>query len=162
MLHFPVFSHLTAEVELQAMALLMAEVTWLRWLLQDLLLLLLHRLLFLPQYGAIIIVCDPIKHELSKHIGFDASFMRSHVQDQVIALQYVPFKLQLQDFFMKAQTKAHHDFLPLQLKYCLSTISTQGGHRVVYTFHVLIEYYHHSLRVFYIFNTLVRVLLDVG
>jgi hypothetical protein len=32
------------------------------------------------------------------------------VQDQVIALQYVPSELQLADFFTKAQTRAYHSF----------------------------------------------------
>jgi hypothetical protein len=32
------------------------------------------------------------------------------VQDQVIALHYVPSELRLADFFIKAQTRAHHSF----------------------------------------------------
>jgi hypothetical protein len=31
--------------------------------------------------GAISIARDPIKHELTKHIGVDASYMRSQVHD---------------------------------------------------------------------------------
>ena len=38
-----------------------------------------------------------MKHELTKHIGVDASYMISQVQDQVIALQYIPSELQLAD-----------------------------------------------------------------
>jgi hypothetical protein len=60
--------------------------------------------------GAISIARDPVKHELTKHIGVDTSFVCASVQDQVIALQYVPLELQLADFFMKAQTRAHHSF----------------------------------------------------
>ncbi|CAM8940467.1 unnamed protein product [Rhodiola kirilowii] len=51
-----------------------------------------------------------MKHELTKHIGVDASYMRSQVQDQIIALQYVPSEIQLADFFTKAQTRTHHSF----------------------------------------------------
>lgn len=36
------------------------------------------------------IVCGLLKHELTKDIGVDASFVCSSVQDQIIALQYVP------------------------------------------------------------------------
>jgi hypothetical protein len=43
--------------------------------------------------GAISIARDPIKHEFSKHIGVDAHFTRSQVQDGVVALQYVPSEL---------------------------------------------------------------------
>ncbi|CAM8925420.1 unnamed protein product [Rhodiola kirilowii] len=44
-------------------------------------------------------------------IGVDASYMRSQVQDQIIALQYVPSKTQLAHFFTKAQTRAQPSFL---------------------------------------------------
>jgi hypothetical protein len=39
--------------------------------------------------GAISIARDPVKHELTKHVGVDAHFIRSQVQDSVVALQYV-------------------------------------------------------------------------
>ena len=57
--------------------------------------------------GAISIARDPVKHELTKHIGVDASYMRSQVHDAVVA---VPSEFQLADFFTKAQTRAHHDY----------------------------------------------------
>jgi hypothetical protein len=60
---------------------------------------------------AISIAHDPVKHELIKHIGVDAFYTRAQVQDEVIALQYVPLELQLADFFTNAQTRAQHDFL---------------------------------------------------
>uniref|UniRef100_A0ACD5V608 Uncharacterized protein n=1 Tax=Avena sativa TaxID=4498 RepID=A0ACD5V608_AVESA len=53
---------------------------------------------------------DPVKHELTKHIGVDAFYTRAQVQAQVVALQYVPSDLQLADFFTKAQTIAQHTF----------------------------------------------------
>jgi histone deacetylase 1/2 len=99
-------SRSSAEAELRAMALLTAEVTWLRWLLAD--------------FGVSVttpttLLFDStvlhVKHELTKHIGVDASFVRASVQDQIIALQYVPSELQLADFFTKAQTRAQHSFL---------------------------------------------------
>jgi hypothetical protein len=43
-----------------------------------------------------------VKHELTKHIGVDAFFVRTTVQDQILGLQYVPSELQLADFFTKA------------------------------------------------------------
>ena len=56
-----------------------------------------------------------MKHELTKHIGVDASYMRTQAQDQVVALQYVPSELQLTDFFTKAQTSAQHNFYLFKL-----------------------------------------------
>ena len=104
-------SRSSAEAELRAMALLTAEVTWLRWLLQDFgVSVTTPTLLLSDSTGAISIARDPVKHELTKHIGVDAFYVRAGVQDQVIALQYVTFELQLADFLTKAQTRAQHGF----------------------------------------------------
>jgi hypothetical protein len=58
--------------------------------------------------GAINIARDLVKHELTKHIGVDAHFTQSQVQDGVVVLQYMPSELQLAYFFTKAQTHDHH------------------------------------------------------
>ena len=60
--------------------------------------------------GALSVAQDPVKDELTKHIGVDASYMRSQVHDQIVALHYVPSEFQLADFFTKAQTKAQHSY----------------------------------------------------
>jgi hypothetical protein len=57
------------------MALVTAEVTWLRWLLED-----FGVSIFMPtpllsdSTWAISIARDPVKHELTKYIGVDAHF----------------------------------------------------------------------------------------
>jgi hypothetical protein len=71
----------------------------------------LHPLLSTDSTSAISIAQDPIKHELTKHIGVDASYMRSQVHDQVVSLDHVPLEVQLANFFTNAQTRAHHKFL---------------------------------------------------
>jgi hypothetical protein len=104
-------SRSSVEAELRAMALLTAEVTWLRWLLADFgVSITTPTTLLSDSTGAISIACDPVKHELTKHIGVDAFYVRAKVQDQIITLHYVPLELQLADFFMTAQTKAYHSF----------------------------------------------------
>ena len=93
------------------MALLTAEVTWLRWLLEDFgVTVTAPTTLLSDSTGAISIARDLMKHELTKHIGVDAYYVRAAVQDHVVALQYVPSELQLADFFTKAQTRAQHGF----------------------------------------------------
>jgi hypothetical protein len=93
------------------MALVIAEVTCLRWLLEDFgVSVSMPTPLLSNSTWAIIIARDPVRHELTKHIGVDAHFTRSHVQDGVVTLQYMPSELQLADFFTKAQTRAHHQF----------------------------------------------------
>src|SRR3954469_3501928 len=70
-------SRSSAEDELRAMALLTAEVTWLRWLLADFgVSVKTPTTLLSDSTGAISIARDPVKHELTKHIGVDASFVR--------------------------------------------------------------------------------------
>jgi hypothetical protein len=57
-----------------------------------------------------------MKHELTKHIGVDASFTRSHYHQKIIDLQYVPLESQLADFFTKAQTRTQHQFHLIKLR----------------------------------------------
>uniref|UniRef100_A0ACD5WQK8 Uncharacterized protein n=1 Tax=Avena sativa TaxID=4498 RepID=A0ACD5WQK8_AVESA len=72
------------------MALLTAEVTWLRWLLADFGVSITTPTLVLSgSIGAISVAHDPVKHELTKHIGVDAFYTCA----QVVALQYVPSDL---------------------------------------------------------------------
>ena len=80
------------------MALLTTEVTWLRWLLEDFgVFVTTPTTLLSDSTGAISIARDPVKHELTRHIGVDAFFVRAAVQDHVIGLQHVPSELQLAD-----------------------------------------------------------------
>ena len=54
--------------------------------------------------GALQIVADLVKHELTKHIGVDAHFTRCCVHDQIVSLHYLPSEVQVAVFFTKAQT----------------------------------------------------------
>ncbi|WVZ66075.1 LOW QUALITY PROTEIN: hypothetical protein U9M48_015349 [Paspalum notatum var. saurae] len=104
-------SRSSTEAELRAMALVTAEVTWLRWLLADFGVSVSMPTPFLTDStGAISIARDPVKHELTKHIGVDAYYTRTQVQDGVVTLRYVPSELQLADFLTKAQTRDQHRF----------------------------------------------------
>jgi hypothetical protein len=97
----------SVEAELRAMALLTTEVIWLRWLLADFgVSVTTPTPLLSDSTCAISIARDPVKHELTKHIGVDAFYTRASMQDQVIALHYAPSELQLANLFTKAQTRA--------------------------------------------------------
>jgi hypothetical protein len=57
------------------MALVTAEVTWLRWLLEDFgVSVSMPTSLLSDSTWAISIARDPVKHKLTKHIGVDAHF----------------------------------------------------------------------------------------
>jgi len=65
--------------------------------------------------GAIQIANNPAKHELTKYIGVDVFFTRSHCYQKTISLRYVPSELQLTDFFTKAQTREQHQLHLIKL-----------------------------------------------
>jgi hypothetical protein len=76
------------------MALVIAEVTWLQWLLKDFgVSVSIPTPLLFDSIVAISIARDLVKHELTKHISVDTHFTRSRVQDDVVTLQCVPSKL---------------------------------------------------------------------
>jgi hypothetical protein len=57
------------------MALVTTEVTWVRWFLEDVdVSVSITTHLLSDSIGAISIIHDPIKYELTKHIGVDAHF----------------------------------------------------------------------------------------
>jgi hypothetical protein len=56
--------------------------------------------------GAISIAQDPVKHELTKHVGVDCFYIRSAIRDKIIGLQYVLLEIQLADFLTKPHTRA--------------------------------------------------------
>ncbi|WVZ52468.1 hypothetical protein U9M48_003522, partial [Paspalum notatum var. saurae] len=71
-------SRSSTEAELRAMSLVTAEVTWSRWLLADFgVSVSIPTPLLTDSTGAISIARDPVKHELTKHIGIDAYYTRA-------------------------------------------------------------------------------------
>jgi hypothetical protein len=76
------------------------EVTWLRWFLTDFGVALSSSTpVHCDSTGAISIAQDPVKHELTEHVGVHCFYVRSTVLDKIIALQYVPSEIQLVDAF---------------------------------------------------------------
>jgi hypothetical protein len=109
-------SRSSTEGELCVLSTTTAEIIWLRWLLADLGVCCdTPTPLLCDNSGAIQICHDPVKRELTKHIGVDVSFTRSHCHQKTIDLQYVPSEAQLVDFFTKAQTRAQHQFHLIKL-----------------------------------------------
>jgi hypothetical protein len=63
---------------------------------------------------AISIARDPIKYELTKHVGVDAYFTRSQVQDGVVAFQLCTFRAQVGRFLYEGSDSRSSSVLPLQ------------------------------------------------
>jgi hypothetical protein len=106
----------SVDAELRALATTTAGIIWLCWLLADFGVTFADPpILRRDNTSAIQIANNPVKPELTKHIGVDACFVRSHCQQPTIDLQYTASELQLADFFTKAQTRAQHQFHILKL-----------------------------------------------
>ena len=73
-------------------------------------------LLHCDSTGALQIAADPVKHELTKHIGVDDHFTRFSVRDRTVSLHYLSTKVQVADFFTKVQTGDQHLFMLSKLK----------------------------------------------
>jgi hypothetical protein len=109
-------SRSSAEAKLRALATTTSEIVGLRWLLADLGVSCdAPTSILYDSTSAIQIANDPVRHELTKHIGVDAFFTRSHCQQSTIHLEYVPSELQLADFFTKAKTRDQHNLCILKL-----------------------------------------------
>ena len=90
---------------LQTMALLKVGVTWLWRLLHQFgVYHTTHTLLLSDNICSTNIARGPVKHELTKHIGANAAFVRAGLQDQVYCSFVCAFRVSpLADFFMKAR-----------------------------------------------------------
>jgi hypothetical protein len=76
----------SVEAKLRALVCVTAEVTWLRWLLPNFgVVLSSSMLMHCDSTGAINIAQDPVKHELTQHVGADCFYVRPAVQDKIIA-----------------------------------------------------------------------------
>ena len=87
---------ISSEVEYQAMTNSCLELTWLRYILQDLKVPLSEPvLLYCDNPVALHISANPIFHEGTKHIEIDCHIVRKNVQTRIIKPYYVSTKIQL-------------------------------------------------------------------
>ncbi|CAN6465147.1 unnamed protein product [Victoria cruziana] len=107
----------SAEAEYQAMAAGVADVTWVRHLLEKLNEPISSSILFCDNQNAINIARNPILHCRTKHIEIDQHFVRQKVENREIEPIYVRFDSQVADVFTKGLTT--EQFWALKNKLCM-------------------------------------------
>jgi hypothetical protein len=100
-----VVSKSSTEAEYRCLALVTAEVYWLRMLLHELQVSLASApVVWCDNISALALASNPIFHARSKHIEVDYHFVREKVANKDILLQHVPTSLQPADIFTKGHT----------------------------------------------------------
>lgn len=99
-------SRSSAEAEYRSMAAITCELTWLRFLLQDLQV--LHTAptrVHCDNQAALHIAANLVFHERTKHIELDCHLIREKIQAGHITTHFTPSKHQVADLFTKALGK---------------------------------------------------------
>lgn len=101
----PVVSRSSTEAEYRCLALVTAEVYWLRMLLCELKISLQAApVVWCDNISTLALASNPIFHAQSKHIEVDYHFVREKMANRDIILQHVPTSLQPADVFTKGHT----------------------------------------------------------
>ncbi|XP_041003931.1 uncharacterized mitochondrial protein AtMg00810-like [Juglans microcarpa x Juglans regia] len=108
----PVVSKSSTEAEYRCLALVTAEVYWLRMLLRELKVSLASApVAWCDNVSSLALASNPIFHAQSKHIEVDYHFVREKVANKDIILQHVPTSLQPADIFTKGHRADRFCFL---------------------------------------------------
>lgn len=113
------------------MALVIAEVYWLRMFFKELAIGLVHTpTIWCDNIGAIALASNPVFHARTKHVEIDYHFIREKVCNNDIKVQHVSTVDQIADVFTKGQTAQRFQYLKSKLMVCQNSINSRGGVRL--------------------------------
>jgi hypothetical protein len=122
-----VVSRSNTEAEYRSMALLTADMFWLRMLIKELKVFLsFPPVLWCDNSGALAFTSNPVSHARTKHIEVDIHFIWEKVTNHDISIHYVSTLDQVADIFTKGHTADRFCFLRDKLKDA-PPISFPGG-----------------------------------
>lgn len=102
-----VVSKSSTEAEYHAIGLVLAELSWVKYLLHE---------LKATALNVVMLSANPILHSRTKHIELDIYFVREKVQQKQIMVSHVSPKNQVADLLTKPFAKSHFLLLSLELK----------------------------------------------
>lgn len=111
-----VVSRSSTEAEYRALALVVAELSWLKSLFHELLFPLSKEppQIFCDNQSTVSLAANPVLHSRTKHLELDLYFVREKVQRGLVSVTHLSAKEQVADIFTKALPKAQ--FLSLRSK----------------------------------------------
>jgi len=119
-----IVSQSSIEAKYHAMTSTTKEIVWLRCLLADMRISFSHPTpMYCDNQSSIQIAHNSVFHERTKHIEIDCHLTRYHLKHGTIALPFVPFFLQIADFFTKAHSISHFRFLVGKLSMLVAAAS---------------------------------------
>jgi len=119
-----IVSQSSTEAEYCVMASTTKEIVWLSWLLADMRISFSHPTpMYCDNQSSIQIAHNSVFHERTKHIKIDCHLTHHHLKHGTIALPFVPYSLQIADFFTKMHSISCFCFLVSKLSMLVAAAS---------------------------------------
>ena len=123
-----VVSRSSTEAEYRSLAYLVSEITWIRFLLQELNIPVPVPVIWVDNLSTIALASNPVLHSRAKHIELDIHFVRDKVVAKEVELRHVPSFDQVADILTKPLSQQFFTRLRNKLGvYSLASFELRGG-----------------------------------